>query len=386
MAVNLTNADSALKTAYLDVVTQQLNTKNPFYAAIKNTTEDVYGKEVRKLVIHGINGGVGAGTEEGALPKASGANYKNFVTTLKNLYGVIEISDKAVRASESNAGAFVSLLNAEMQSLVEAGIYNFSRMLYGDGRGLLTYAINYADNVIEVVESNMLIEGMVFEVREEETEELLESNIRILSVDNENNKITVDRSNFTFNPGAKMFVQGSYMNEITGLGAIFNESVEEIYGLKKSENAWLKPYILRKSAVTELDIQKVIDEIERKSGSTPNIILCSWGVRRKLQALLSQNRHSVDMVELAGGYKAMTYNGIPIVADRFCPKGEMYLLNTEDFALHQLCDWQWLEGDDGKVLKQIPGKPVYTATLVKYVDMICSKPCGQGRISGIDEN
>ena len=30
----------------------------------------------------------------------------------------------------------------------------------------------------------------------------------------------------------------------------------------------------------------------------------------------------------------------------------MYLLNTNDFCLHQLCDWQWLEGDDGKVLQQ----------------------------------
>lgn len=385
MAVNLTNADSALKTAYLDVVTQQLNTKNPFYAAIKNTTEDVYGKEVRKLVIHGINGGIGAGTEEGALPKAAGANYKNFVTTLKNLYGVIEISDKAVRASESNAGAFVSLLNAEMQSLVDAGIYNFSRMLYGDGSGFLSYLTTHTDNVINVTDIENLLEGMIVEIRAETTDELLESNLRIVNVDEVAGTITVDRSNLNFEPGSRLCIQGSYMNEITGLGAIFNDSVEEIYGLKKSENTWLKPYSMSKGEITELDIQRAIDEIEKKGGKAPNIILCSWGVRRKLQSILSQNRHSVDMVELAGGYKAMTYNGIPIVADRFCPKGEMYLLNTEDFALHQLCDWQWLEGDDGKVLKQIPGKPVYTATLVKYVDMICSKPYAQGRINFISE-
>lgn len=82
----------------------------------------------------------------------------------------------------------------------------------------------------------------------------------------------------------------------------------------------------------------------------------------------------------------MSYNGIPIVADRFCPEGTMYLLNTNDFTLHQLCDWQWLEGEDGKVLKQIAGKPVYTATLVKYADLICARPNGQGMISGITEN
>ena len=90
-------------------------------------------------------------------------------------------------------------------------------------------------------------------------------------------------------------------------------------------------------------------------------------------------------MELAGGYKAMSFNGIPVVADRFCPDGTMYLLNTDDFCLHQLCDWQWLEGEDGKVLRQVAGKPVYTATLVKYADLVCTRPCGQAMLSGITE-
>ena len=85
------------------------------------------------------------------------------------------------------------------------------------------------------------------------------------------------------------------------------------------------------------------------------------------------------------GYKALSYSGIPFVVDRFCGKKDMYLLNTDDFKLHQLCDWRWLEGDDGRVLKQTAGKPVYTATLVKYADLLCEKPSGQGVITGITE-
>lgn len=180
-------------------------------------------------------------------------------------------------------------------------------------------------------------------------------------------------------------VQGSYNNELTGLKAIFSEE-GSIYGLSKTTHGWLKPYV-KKSAgeISELDIQQAIDTIEEQSGGTVNFIVCSWGVRRELQKLFAQNKRVIDTVELVGGYKAMSYNGIPIVADRFCPDGTMYLLNTEDFALHQLCDWQWLEGEDGKVLKQVAGKPVYTATLVKYADLICSRPNGQGMISGITE-
>ena len=82
---------------------------------------------------------------------------------------------------------------------------------------------------------------------------------------------------------------------------------------------------------------------------------------------------------MEGGFRTLSFNGIPVVADRFCPAGTMYLLNTDDFGLHQLCDWQWLEGEDGKILKQIAGKPVYTATLVKYAELLCYRPYGRAK-------
>lgn len=137
MAVNLTNADKALKSYYLDAISQQLDNLSPFYAMIKKNTDDVWGKEVKKLVCYGANGGIGAGTEEGNLPTASGMDYKLITLGLKNLYGRIEITDKAIRASENNAGAFVSLLNGETESLIRSSAFNLSRMLFGDGTGKL---------------------------------------------------------------------------------------------------------------------------------------------------------------------------------------------------------------------------------------------------------
>ena len=129
----------------------------------------------------------------------------------------------------------------------------------------------------------------------------------------------------------------------------------------------------------------MLDEIEEQSGESVNFIVCSWGVRRALLDLYSSSKRILDTMEIAGGFKALSFNGIPVVADRFCQDGTMYLLNTNDFTLHQLCDWQWLEGDDGKILKQVAGKPVYTATLVKYAELVCARPYAQGMISGINE-
>jgi len=63
----------------------------------------------------------------------------------------------------------------------------------------------------------------------------------------------------------------------------------------------------------------------------------------------------------------------------------MYLLNTNNFTLHQLCDWEWLEGDNGNVLHQIANKACYSATLVKYADLICDRPNGQAKIEKISD-
>ena len=392
MAVNLTNADSALKSYYLDAISNQLdNNANPFLAAVKKTTDNVWGKDVKKLAIHGVNGGVGAGTEDGDLPAARGNRYAQFTSTLKNLYGTIEISDKAIRASENNSGAFVSLLNAEMDGLLKSSAFNLGRMLFGDGSGVIGVVSEVEDGNVYLESVVNFIEGMVIDFRTDEGELVEGATAReVTYVDRGNSMIKITGTTLTENDieeGYYVTVHGSYQKEITGLGAIFDSSIDTLYGVSKTSSPWINPYI--KASVGNLkesDIQKALDAVEEKSGTSANMIITSWGVRRTLLNLLYTNRRNVDTLELAGGFKALSYNGIPIVVDRFCPKFTMYILNTNDFALHQLCDWQWLEGDDGKILRQVPGKPVYTATLVKYAELMCDKPYAQAILTDIVES
>lgn len=388
--LTLSSADKALKTLYLGVITEQINTSaNPLLSRIKQSTTDVWGKEIKKLAQYGINGGIGAGTETGALPQSGENCYEQFTLSLKNLYGTISISDKAIRASENNAGAFVNLLNAEMEGLLKAASFNFGRMLYGDGSGILATVTEIGSDCITVNNVKNLIEGMTVDLFDVSGEKYTNNNARrILSIDRVNKKVYLSGTAFTsstLDVGALLCVQNSYTYEITGLGALF-KSTGSLYGLSRSTHKWLIPYM--KSSVgtlTENVIQKAIDELEENAGSKINFIVCSSGVKRAFQNQLSTYKRNVDVLDLKGGFKAISYNGIPIVSDRFCPSGTMYLLNTDDFMLHQLCDWKWLEGEDGRVLKQVAGSATYTATLVKYADLICSKPCGQGMLSGITE-
>ena len=46
----------------------------------------------------------------------------------------------------------------------------------------------------------------------------------------------------------------------------------------------------------------------------------------------------------------------------------------ENYTCHQLCDWRWLEGEDGKIIREgkyLRGKCIeYYATLVKYAKIL----------------
>lgn len=163
--VTTQTADNALKSYYLDIVSDQLNlSANPLLAKIGRTTADVWGKDVRKLVRYGVNGGIGAGTEEGALPSAGGNRYAQFTASLKNLYGTVEISDKAIRASANNEGAFVNLLNDEMEGLVKSSSFNFGRMLFGDGSGKLATVTLVSGTEYTVDSVIALAEGMIVDL------------------------------------------------------------------------------------------------------------------------------------------------------------------------------------------------------------------------------
>ena len=383
--VTIQNAENALKTLYLGVLAEQLNIGvNPLLAKISQTTADVWGKEIVKLAPFGVNGGVGAGTESGNLPNCAGNNYAQFKLTLKNFFGNIEISDKAIRASSSSEGAFVNLLNSEMDGLLKSSKFNFGRMLYGDGSGLLATTVDNTSADVKTLTVDSVknfMEGMVVDVYD--SSDVLVSamtGVRILSIDRTNKQIKLSAGGATaLGKDYKIYVQGSKGNELTSLEAIFGSG--NLYGLSRSDYSFLNPYSKKvEGGVSTSEIQAAIDYIEEMAGGTIDFIVSSYDVRRRYIDYLALNRTNLDYMNLDGDYKAISYSGIPFVADRFVDNDTMYLLNTSDFKLHQLCDWRWIEGEGGTVLHQVANKAVYTATLVKYCDLLCERPMGQAKI------
>lgn len=366
-------ADKALKSFYLGVVADELNTSiNPFLARVKQTSADVWGKEIRKLV-----------------PNDGQEEPQQFVLTLKNLYGKIEISDNAMCAAHNSAGAFVNLLNAEIYELLKVSKFNIGRMLYSDGGGLLATTVENAgndSNAFVVDSTRALIEGMTLDIYAPNgAKDAMISGATILDIDREANIVTISaKAERPISKGYTLYVQGQKENEITGIEAIFKDT-PTLYGVNRADYAFMHPYKKTIEGKCTLNaIYSAMNEIEFWGGQT-DFILCSFDIRQQYLDFLAERNIAVDYISLDGGYKALSCAGIPIVADRFVADGTMYLLNSNDFTLHQLCDWRWLEDDDGCILRQGIGKSSYTATLVKYADLMCERPAGQGKLIFIKE-
>lgn len=378
--ITLANADKALKTYYLDAVASQLDAISPFYAAIDKHSTEVYGKEVKVAVVKPDNTRVVAGTEDGDLPAAGSNRYVNLTSTLKNIYGTIEISDKALRASQNSSGAFVDLLNAEMEGLISSAKVNFSRMLYGDGNGYVGTITKTSGSTLTVEPIGRVYEGMSVDIRSGSG--ILEAgeDLTVASVDYANGTITLSSTPDDTLTGSSVYVHGAYGNEITGFRAIFGTG--DIYGLTRSSESLLNPVEFTLATLSESGIMENVNYMEAFCNNRPNMILCSYKTKSAIGALLTGAKMQLDTAVLNGGYSAILFDGIPVVADRYCPDDSIYLINTDDFVLAQLCDWAWLEDEDGKILKQVPGKAAYSATLVKYAELICKRPCAQGVITG----
>jgi hypothetical protein len=172
----------------------------------------------------------------------------------------------------------------------------------------------------------------------------------------------------------KEILNPKYM-KIIGLKEIFSNS-ETLYGLKRKEYKELNP-IKATCKFNPIEIQKIIDD----NNSEADIIICSNKIRREYMEFLLSHNQQIETTNLSGQNCLIFNNSIPMYALKDIKDDEMYIINTSDFGLHQLCDWRWLVDENDKILRMIPGKPVYKATLVKYCNLICEHPYKQIKIT-----
>ena len=390
--LTMSNIADALKLFYLPGLRYQLNDQaSAFLAQIEKSTEEVVGREIRMAMRYGRQGGVGNRADDGTLPTPNSRRTKQAAWETKNIFARFQLTDKTIEASKSNVGAFASMLQQEIEDCETDARLDLSRQALGNGVGVLCTVSqgDYAGGVVTVtVDTTMyLAEGMYVDIIAPD-DTVKSQEVEIISVPSSTTFIYAASSDPLLVSGDQVFVAGNKNKELTGLDAVVSTG-GTLYGINRDEHPWLNSNVFAvNGAIAETRIQAGIDEVETKSGSETNFLLCSKGVARAYQNLQTAMKQHVNTLDLKGGWTGLSYAGgkkpIPLVSDKYVLPNRLYGLDLNDWKMYQMADWNWLDRD-GSMLTRVANKPVWEATLVKYCDLGCQRPRGQFVMTGITE-
>ena len=378
--ISIDSINTLLKIKYASEVAKDVNVKvGPWHEQINGNGLSAGGKYYLQPIQLGINGGVGF-SDEYNLPESGTSLYDEFKVDTKNIYGVFNITKKAL-VTNHTPEKIVKYLTREMSSLVEALKWNMSRSLEMDSSGVLATVAGDVNATNKVVLNTVqfILPGLTVSFYNGGA---IVDSARIENVDRASKTITLDKT-ITLTSGCKMTVYKSYGLELTGLNDIFKTD-GKIYNLDRSKYSGLVPYI--KEDVGEISDMAILDAInscEDNHNISINFIRASNDVISKYLAYKQKNSLNVASMDIKGGYTAISFNGtIPIVKSKFAAEGTMDLLDSKTFQMYNLGKGEF-DSESGSILQRDSGKASYTGLYTLFTEQYCRCPGGQGRLTGI---
>lgn len=371
----LTTLDDILKVQYLGPIRDQLNNSSVLYSRLEKNSDSVVGKNFTIPLHYGRNEGVGARGEGTALPTAGNQAYKECIVPMRYQYGRIQITGPTIKASRSNEGAFVRAVDSEMRGLEKDMKASMNRQAFGDGTGLLaTVAASGSSSSTVVVDSTAKLRvGMPIDIIVKTT------GAATAGVAGTSVASITDTTTFTIadtlagSPATTygVYIAGSRNNEMMGLSGIVSATAT-LQGLAVADYPWWKAKVLANSgtsrAISDTLLQTAIDTLEANSSGMCTAMYTSFGVRRAYQALLTATKKLVNTQELKGGYKAITYNDLPIIADKDAPANKIFVVDENELQVFRLGDFDWMS-EDGAILSRVSGYDAYEAVLYVYQEL-----------------
>jgi len=402
--ISVQNADSALRSTCIGVFSNLVNNStNPILNMTAKNTKNISGKRIVQPISSNINKAI-AMAEDDAITVAQHANFSVIDLPLKNIYGTMNITDKALRTSIANTTEFANLLSDEMEYLIKSSQSKLNGMLYLNGMeifDIIDFTCSHTQpppNVGFVTKNYAFYEiGKTYYAYDNNFNYL--QSFTVNSINASQSKIMTSNAVLgNADRGASFYIAKALDHKkglnINGIESIFNNTTLYNLDLADTKNSGLKPFVYKEPDFTAASVEPrgkawhftekqmfdALEMYEEKCGKNCDYIVSNGEFKNRLADDIKATRQNVDTMELAGGFKAMSISGIPFYTDEKCCPNNLYFINTPSWAMYQMGDWQWMAGDDAKILKRVHGKPYYTATIAKYCDFLCSKPFLNGKI------
>lgn len=412
---NLTTATGVFKTKYVRMSRDMFNSENVVLAKVKRNDEFV-GDQALISVPTSFGGGRGSGV----LPRANVTSYQKMLVTAKKLYCVIEIDNEAIKASQTDEGAFVRLSKEPVKRGVQAWQANLSRMLFNDsvisnGNGRLgisnatavslssgTYTVTFdkaAANPVQWKQANWEVKDFINASLIAGTAEYEVTGVNpVASATTATVTMTqVNGSAFNLvgNTAISFYMQNSKDQDATGLrgallatsGSLYNVSV----GYRWQASSQLTN--LSVGITPDLLNQQALD-IKYAFGENHDMFVTSFVQYRKLlNQLEDQKRYMIVESRNSGpkgkfSFQALEFMAdtgpIPVIAERFVEDDTLYSLNSDFIEFHARPDGGWVEDPNsgGSMFYRSPTNDTWQARYAVYGEFAIM-PTAHGIMTGL---
>ena len=384
-------ADAVLLTSY-GKLHEQLRHDVPLLRNIEKTADHLTkgNTEAEFAINTKRNRGMGARNEMENLPTPGTQKYARATLELKNYYAGIAVSGQTFEQANTNATAFVDVVDREVSQAYKDTKIDINRMMYGDGSGTLATATTAATSATQEFDSlHWLQEDDILDIVDASalpTVTYIAQGVTVLSVDEDTNEVEFS-SSVTLAIGDFVVRAGNYGGkEIEGIDLLIG--TQTLHGIDPTTASVWKSYT--KSSVGVLEQIDMIRAIQgaSKNGGSPSRIFTDHESFNAYWDLFSDQRRYTDDNKLKGGqnvemvFKANGANDIPITTDWDCPAGNMYFVDESELVLNQTGDLRWMNRD-GSMWSRIPGKDGYEASLYYYGNLGTYRRNSHAKLSGI---
>lgn len=396
---NLTTATGIFKTKYIKMSRDMFNSENVVLAKIKRNDSFV-GDQALISVPTSFGGGRGSGV----IPRANVTAYQKMLITARKLYAIIEIDNEAIKASQTDEGAFVRLSREPVKRGVQAWQANLSRMLFNDsvtanGNGRLgisssATAITSSAGVFTVTFATAAANPVQWKLANWETKDFINTDVGgtaeyevvgVVPVASATTaQVTLIQSNgsafdLTGRTSVQFFMQNSRNNDATGLRGVLLATTGTAYGVNVGYR-WQAPSQLVNLAAgitPDLMNQQALD-IKYAFGENHDMFVTSFVQYRKLlNQLEDQKRYMLVESRNEGpkgkfSFQALEFMAdtgpIPVIAERFVEDDTLYSLNSDFIEFHARPDGGWVEDPTmgGSIFRLSPTNDTWQARYAVY--------------------
>jgi len=415
MSFNLTDQTALFKINYYKKSENMYNSANVLQGRLKKRY-DFTGRQRYVATPLSFSGGVGSGT----LPSSNAGNYVGAEIESKRVYATCSIERESIKASANDAGAFVRATAETVKKTVESYMRNASRILFGDGTGVLGTGDGTGTDVIKNAAAAVAAYPLahyevtfpVAEWKEANWEE--RDYVQVVASGTAETQLhevyAVDPSTRTVRllhvAGAstrldalaggpdplaatdEIAMQGSYNNDPIGLNGILLATSGSLYGIPV-QRRWSSHIEAAAGKGVTVDLMNgVMLDVEKRFGKAPNMIMASYAQYQNILALLEDQKvYNLPNKNIKGnlsfqGVEFMSTRGpIGLFVDRFCDDDKIYFLNDNFIECHHRPGFGWFD-DDGTVFLREASEDSYSARYGGYYQNYIT-PTAHGVLSGL---